>query len=222
MKQEETLKEDPEIIKEKLAEETTEKETAQETKAENNNDNQKNKKQADQKNNAQNQKTTEQAKPEPIDYKDKYIRTLAEMENLRKRLQKEKLETISYVVENTISEFLPVLDNFENALKFASSSSEEIKKWASGFQMIITQFRDVLYSHGIVAFHSEGNHFDPHFHEAMEIVETNEHSDGTILEEFSKGYKSENRVIRPAKVKVAKKPFVKEDLKTNNQGQNNE
>lgn len=157
-------------------------------------------------------------KPEIIDYKDKYLRTLAEMENLRKRLQKEKLETISYVAENTISEFLPVLDNFENALKFASSSSDEIKKWATGFQMIITQFRDVLYSHGIVAFHSEGNHFDPHFHEAMEIVETTQHLDGTILEEFSKGYKSENRVIRPAKVKVAKKPFVKEDLKINKQG----
>ncbi len=204
MKQEETLKEDPEVLKEKPAEET---------KAEENKNNQKDKTEA-----KSDPKTTEQEKPEAIDYKDKYIRTLAEMENLRKRLQKEKLETISYVVENTISEFLPVLDNFENALKFASSSSEEVKKWASGFQMIITQFRDVLYSHGIVTFHSEGNHFDPNFHEAMEIVETNQHSDGTILEEFSKGYKSESRVIRPAKVKVAKKPFVKEDLKTSNQG----
>ncbi len=168
-------------------------------------------------------KKTKEAEKQP-DYQDKYLRSLAEMENLRKRLQKEKLESMRFMVENTISEFLPVLDNFENALKFATTSSEEVKKWASGFQMIINQFKDVLYNHGIVAFHSEGNHFDPYLHEAMEIVETNNHLDGTILEEFAKGYKSEKRVIKPAKVKVAKKPVAKEDnhkkedLQTKNQG----
>lgn len=188
-----------------------------------NQDAQKNKKEDKKKNKP---KETEDKKNQPDekpaqqahDYKDKYLRTLAEMENLRKRLQKEKTDSMRFMVENTISEFLPVLDNFENALKFSSSSSEEVQKWASGFQMIINQFRDVLYNHGIVAFHSEGNRFDPYFHEAMEIVETANHPDGTILEEFSKGYKSEKRVIRPAKVKVAKKPLEKEDLKTNNQG----
>ena len=139
-----------------------------------------------------------------LEYKNKYLRALAEAENSRKRLQKEKHETIRFAIENTINDFLPIFDNFENALKFAQSSSDEIKNWATGFQMILSQFRDVLHDNGIVAFHSEGNIFDPHFHEAVEIVETNEYPDGTILEEYSKGYKSEKRTIRAAKVKVAK------------------
>ena len=141
-----------------------------------------------------------------LDYKDKYLRSLAEIDNARKRMQKEKMETISYISENTIGEFLPVLDNFENALKFSLNASDEVKNWAAGFNMILSQFKDVLHSHGIVAFHSEGNQFDPHFHEAMEIVETFDHPDGTILEELSKGYKKDNRTIRPARVKVAKMP----------------
>lgn len=155
----------------------------------------------------------EKKQKEHIDYKDKYLRTLAELENSRKRIQKEKHETIRFAIENTIVEFLPAVDNFENALKFSKGASDEVQKWATGFQMIHSQLRDVLHNHGIVAFHSEGNQFDPHFHEAMEVVETEEHADGTILEEYAKGYKSENRIIRPAKVKVAKKPLIAEELK---------
>jgi molecular chaperone GrpE len=147
-----------------------------------------------------------------IDYKDKYLRLLAETENVRRRIQKEKSETIRFAVENTVSEFLPTLDNFENALKFSNNASEDVKNWAKGFQMMLTQFRDILHNHGIVAFHSEGNMFDPHFHEAMEIVETNESPDGTILEEYAKGYKSGNRTIRPAKVKVAKNISSEEEI----------
>ncbi|MBI5346057.1 MAG: nucleotide exchange factor GrpE [Chlamydiae bacterium] len=142
---------------------------------------------------------------------DKYLRTLAELENMRKRLQKEKQEMIGFAIENTICEFLPLLDNFENALKFAQIASNEVKGWASGFQMLLTQFRDVIHNHGIVAFHSEGNLFDPAFHEAMEVVESNDHPDCSIIEEFAKGYKSANRTIRPAKVKVCKKPEIKEE-----------
>ena len=141
----------------------------------------------------------------------KYLRLLAELENTRKRMQKEKQETIGFAIENTVAEFLPLFDNFENALKFAQSSSEEVKNWATGFQMILTQFRDVLHNHGIVAFHSVGNTFDPHCHEAMEIMESNDYPEGSIIEEFAKGYKSKNRTIRPAKVKVAKKAIIQEE-----------
>jgi molecular chaperone GrpE len=156
-----------------------------------------------------------------IDYKDKYLRMLAELENARKRMQREKQENTRFAIENTILDFLPPLDNFENALNFSKNASEEVQKWATGFQMIHSQLRDILHNNGIVAFHSKGNIFDPHFHEALEIVETNEHPDGMILEEYAKGYKSGTRVVRPAKVKVAKKPFkaeeelkIKEEFKT--------
>ncbi len=139
------------------------------------------------------------------EYKDKYMRLLADTENTRKRLQKEKEETIRLAVENTIAEFLLPLDSFETALQSARNCSADIKQWASGFQMIVAQFRDILHNYGIVAYHSLGNAFDPHLHEAMEIVETDQHPDGMILEEFSKGYKSGHRTLRAARVKVAKK-----------------
>lgn len=154
---------------------------------------------------------TEQKEPEALpleeeNWKEKYLRALAEQENMRKRIQKEKHEMVSFGIENAISEFLGAIDNFENALRFAENGSKEVKNWAIGFEMILSQFKEVLHNHGIVSFHSEGNTFDPQFHEAVEIVETTEHPDGTIMHEFTKGYKSSARTIRPARVKVAKLP----------------
>jgi molecular chaperone GrpE len=148
---------------------------------------------------------TEEA-PVEENWKDKYLRALAEQENMRKRIQKEKQEMLSFGIENAIAEFLPAIDNFENALRFAESAAGEVKNWAIGFEMILSQYKEVLYNHGIVSYHSEGNTFDPQIHEAVEIVETTEHPDGTIMHEFTKGYKSAHRTIRPARVKVAKHP----------------
>lgn len=150
---------------------------------------------------------------EAKEFKDKYLRALAEMENLKKRLYKEKDEETRFAIEKTIIEFLHPLDNFENALKFADSSSPEVKNWCSGFHMIIAQFKEVLLNHGVTAYHALGNNFDPHLHEAMEVEETNEVPDGKILEEFIKGYKANNRVIRPAKVKVARNFTEKKENK---------
>lgn len=143
---------------------------------------------------------------ELMDWKDKYLRTLAEMENMRKRMQKERQEVTRFGIENAIGEFLPAIDNLENALRFADNASPDVKAWALGFEMILSQLKEVLHNHGIVAFHSEGNHFDPLFHEAVETIETEEYPDGMILHEFSKGYKSSLRTVRPARVKVAKQP----------------
>ncbi len=142
----------------------------------------------------------------PEDWKDKYLRSIAEMENMRKRMQKERHEMSRFGIENAISELLPAIDHFENALRFAESASGEVKNWALGFEMILSQFKEVLHNHGIVSFHSEGNTFDPEYHEAVEILETTDSPDGTILQEFSKGYKSATRTLRPARVKVAKHP----------------
>jgi molecular chaperone GrpE len=150
---------------------------------------------------------TEQPEEEIIveDWKDKYLRAIAEMENMRKRMQKEKQELTRFSTESIVAEFLPALDNFENALRFAESASTEVKNWAVGFEMILSQFKEVLHNHGITAFHAEGTPFNPECHEAVEIEESADHDDGTILKEFSKGYKSFARTIRPARVKVAKK-----------------
>ena len=142
--------------------------------------------------------------------KDKYLRLLAEMDNTRKRLQKEKLEMTRFAIDNVIAEILGPIDNLENALKFSNRMSDETKNWASGFQMILGQFKDVLSNHGVSAFQSEGMAFDPHLHYAIEVEETDLQPEGTILQEFVKGYKSEGRTIRPARVKVAKTPQKKE------------
>ncbi len=148
-----------------------------------------------------------QLNPEPKeDWKDKYLHTLAEMENMRKRMQKEKQEMTRFSLESSVAQFIPAMDNFENALRFAEGAAPEVKNWAIGFEMILSQFKEVLHNNGITAFHSEGNLFDPEQHEAVEIVETFDTPDGVIIQEFAKGYKSMNRTIRPARVKVAKRP----------------
>ncbi len=148
-----------------------------------------------------------QQPPQPEEsFQDKYVRSLAEMENMRKRMQREKQDVARFGIENAIAEFLPTIDNFENALRFADAASPEVKNWATGFQMILSQFKEVLHNHGIAAFHSEGNTFDTTYHEAVEVLETADHPEGTVIQEFTRGYKSPTRVIRPARVKVAKAP----------------
>lgn len=147
-----------------------------------------------------------QLEQEMLEHKEKYVRLLADTENTRKRMQKEKQDMTKFAVENVISEFLSPLDNLENALSFANHTSEETKNWAMGFQMILSQFKDILTQHNIVPFHSEGAYFDPHLHEAIEMEETDQHEEGEILQEFVRGYKCGDRILRPARVKVAKKP----------------
>ena len=148
--------------------------------------------------------------PEPQksdeEYKEKYLRLLAEIDNTRKRMQKEKQEMTRFAVENVISEILIPIDNLENALQSTQNMSAEVRNWAQGFLMILGQFNDVLSNHGVIAFHSEGSQFDPQMHFAIETEETDAKPDGTILKEYVKGYCSKDRTVRPARVKVAVAP----------------
>jgi len=141
---------------------------------------------------------------EILDYKEKYLRLLADQENTRKRQQKEKIDQLRFANEGLMVDFLKPMDNLENALNFAKEMSDEVKNWAVGFQMILTQFKDVLNLNGVMPFESKGEQFDPHVHEAVEMVETDEYPAGCVVEEFSRGYKMGDRVIRPARVKVSK------------------
>ncbi|MEC7838842.1 MAG: nucleotide exchange factor GrpE [Chlamydiota bacterium] len=148
----------------------------------------------------------EKMRYESQDYKDKYLRVLAESENSRKRLVKEKQELVQYSLQNLICDFLVPIDQMENALKHTGKMSEEVKQWSIGFQMILTHFRDVLSNNNVKGFDSLNTAFDPHFHEAVEMIETTEHQPGVVVEECLRGYKMGDRVIRPARVKVAKAP----------------
>ena len=167
------------------------------------------------------QSETELLKEQVKKEQDKYFRALADMENSRKRMQKDKLDSSRFAVENVINEFLSPLDNFENALSFAHQTSEETQNWAKGFDMILTQFKDILANHNIVPYQSEGTQFDPHLHEVIEMAETEKYEDGVIIQEFTKGYKCGDRILRPARVKVAKsvtKLEKEKESKENNQG----
>lgn len=150
------------------------------------------------------EETLQTAPPEIEDYKDKYLRAIAEAENARKRLQKDKLDAVQYAQECLLSDMLHPIDNMENALKFAKDASPEVKNWALGFEMILGQLKEVLSSHGVIPVEAVGKEFDPHLHEAVEIVETSDQPSGTILHEFARGYRIGARTLRPAKVKVAK------------------
>ncbi|MCC5832244.1 MAG: nucleotide exchange factor GrpE [Chlamydiales bacterium] len=141
---------------------------------------------------------------------EKYLRVLADSENARKRMQKEREEMTKYAIENVLTEFLHPIDNLEKALLFAESMSDEVRNWAVGFEMLLNQFKQILVNHGVEEYHSVGKHFDPHLHEAVEMVETTEYEPGVVVEEFVRGYRKGDRPIRVARVKVAKAPEEKD------------
>ncbi len=145
-------------------------------------------------------------KAELAEWKDKYFRALAETENTRKRLQKEKIESQSFAIQDVVLDFLQPLDHLEQALNASQNASDEVKHWAIGFRMILQQLKHVIQDNGITTFESVGEEFDPHLHEAIETEETASFTEGTVTQEFSRGYKMGTRIIRPAKVKVATAP----------------
>lgn len=147
-------------------------------------------------------------------HKAKYLRSLAELENTRKRMQKERQEMTKFAVDTVITDFLEPLDSLEKALSYTEQMSPETRNWAMGFQMILTQLSDILTQHGVLPFESIGHQFDPHLHEAVAVEETEAVQEGRILEQFARGYKSADRILRPARVKVAKRPQAKNGLAT--------
>lgn len=149
----------------------------------------------------------EKLKSELRECRESYLHALAEGENSRKRLQKERQEMIQHAMQKVVVEFLGPIDQLENALKYADQASPEVKNWAVGFNMIASQFKAVLASHGAHPFSSEGKPFDPHYHEAIEMVVTEEHPPGTVVKEHTRGYTmGGQRVIRPARVHVSRAP----------------
>lgn len=148
----------------------------------------------------------EQLRQEATEFKNKYLHALADSENARKRLQKDREEMIQYSMRNLIIDFLSPIDHMENALKYTEEASQEVKHWAAGFKMILNQFKDVLAGNGVKPMVSIGKPFDPHLHEAVEMVETEDYPPGVVVEEHVRGYLMSEKTLRPARVKVSKTP----------------
>jgi molecular chaperone GrpE len=128
-------------------------------------------------------------------------RVQADFENYKKRTEKEKTELLKYSSEEIITKILPVLDNFELALKH-EEKAEECKK---AMEMIYAQLYSILESEGLKPIKSEGQKFDAFKHEALIAENDKEKENNIILEEFQKGYAIGDKIIRPSKVKVNKK-----------------
>lgn len=130
---------------------------------------------------------------------DKLLRTLAEYDNFRKRSQKEKEALYGDIKADTVSRFLPVIDNFERA----ALSTGDFEAYKKGIEMTVAQLLDVLKNLGVEAFGEKGENFDPNIHNGVMHEENEELGENTVSDVFLKGYKMGDKIIRHATVKVA-------------------
>jgi molecular chaperone GrpE len=144
----------------------------------------------------------EQLKTERDQLLDRLARLQAEFENARKRAERERQEFRDYAVGNVVEQFLPVLDNFELALK-ATGSAEQLR---SGVELIVKQMEEILRQLQVQAVLTVGAEFDPRQHEALGTVEREDLPDQHVAEEVRRGYKLRDRLLRPALVRVASNP----------------
>ena len=137
---------------------------------------------------------------------EKYLRTYADFENYRKRMQRDLADFRKYANEQLALELLPVVDHLGLALKHASESGEANEGLRQGVEMVYKQFRDILEKFGVKPFKAEGECFDPSKHDAVMQVPTTEAPENTVVQVLQDGYWYYDKVLRHAKVGVAKRP----------------
>lgn len=137
---------------------------------------------------------------------DQRLRQQAEFENYRRRVEREKGETYARARAEVVVELLPVIDNFERAISSLEISGGDAESLRQGVELIHKQFKDALKKFGLEPVESVGQAFDPHLHEAVTMEATDKHKENTVIEEFQRGYRLGEKLLRPAKVKVASSP----------------
>ena len=145
----------------------------------------------------------EAAENEAARWKDKCLRTAADLDNFRKRTRRDLVDAERRGREDLLRDLLPVFDNLERAAAHAETASE-VKSLADGIGMVMRQFADTLAKLGVERIEAVGNPFDPAVHEAIQHLETDEHPPGAVANEVQAGYRAGERLIRPALVVVAK------------------
>jgi molecular chaperone GrpE len=126
-------------------------------------------------------------------------RRQAEFDNFRKRAEREKSDVLEFAHSDSVRAILPILDDFERALKAPTAD----KEYARGMDLIYQHFSDALKKLGLETITTKGQKFDPHIHHAVDMVETGDVEEQTILDEYQPGYNFRGRLLRPAMVKVA-------------------
>lgn len=148
------------------------------------------------------EKSEEKTEEKADDGNEKYVRLMAEFQNYKKRVAKEKNDIREYATEKLVMELLPVLDNFERAL--AASAEDDPAGYAKGMELIFTQMVTELQKSGLTEVEAEGQDFDPTKHNAVMTEENEELESGKVSKVLQKGYALNDKVIRPSMVAVTK------------------
>ena len=145
----------------------------------------------------------EQKEKEVVELKEDMMRLRAETDNFRKRLSKEKEDSVRYANEKVFKDLVPIYDNLKRALEAPDINVQSLKE---GVDMIGKQFLSFLDKHHVKPIEALGETFDPNLHEVLSQIESAEHEEDVIIDEFGKGYYIHDRVLMPSKVVTSKKP----------------
>ena len=144
----------------------------------------------------------EQFAAERAELQERLLRTRAEFENARRRAERERLDFFQYAAMDMVRDMLPILDDFERALKVETADRD----YAKGVELIYQRMADTLKKLGLEPIETAGQRFDPNLHQAVERVQTEDAEDQSILGEFQRGYNFKGKLLRPAMVRVAVRP----------------
>ena len=149
------------------------------------------------------EKRVQELEAEVAQVKDQMLRKQAELDNFRKRILKDKEEAIKYANTNLLTDLISIIDDFERAIQSATAS-KDFDSFHSGIELIEKRFTGMLEKKwGLTRLASVGQEFDPQKHEAIGMEESSDYTTETVVEDYQKGYILQDRVVRPAKVKVA-------------------
>ncbi|WP_404836830.1 nucleotide exchange factor GrpE [Aeromonas media] len=148
----------------------------------------------------------EAAQQASLEERERAVRAVAEMENLRRRAAQDVEKAHKFALEKFAAELLPVLDNLERAIELADKESEALKPMIEGVELTLKSMQSSVAKFGLVALDPQNQPFDPNAHQAMSMIENAELAPNTVIAVMQKGYELNGRVIRPAMVMVSKAP----------------
>jgi molecular chaperone GrpE len=153
------------------------------------------------------QEDPDQIMKERDDYRDRLLRSIAEFDNYRKRIERERRELAEFVSYEILSDLLPLVDDLERALAAAppagESSPQAVASYRAGVELIHKQLAELLRKRNVTPIEAKGADFDPHVHQAVATETSASHRDNEVIEELRRGYRLGERLLRPAMVKVA-------------------
>jgi molecular chaperone GrpE len=148
------------------------------------------------------QEDPEQVRRERDDYRDRLLRSIAEFDNYRKRIERERRELAEFVSFETLGELLPIVDDLDRALA-AAGGNQTVAGYRAGVELIHKQLGELLRKKGVTTIETAGVDFDPHVHQAVATEVSASHRENEVIEELRRGYRLGERLLRPAMVKVA-------------------